>query len=87
LVRSVDKRWNSLYPDVVHLYHGLREMGIKQILSNHKYVLNDLINRLRGINHSRTPAFFPPKRNTRKMISAKGMRVIATGRREASIVM
>jgi len=28
VVRSVDKRWNSLYLDIIRLYDGLKEIGV-----------------------------------------------------------
>lgn len=29
MVRSVDKRWNSLYPDILHLVQGLERLGLE----------------------------------------------------------
>lgn len=29
VVRSVDKRWNSLYPDILHLVQGLERLGVE----------------------------------------------------------
>lgn len=29
MVRSVDKRWNHLYPDILHLVQGLERLGLE----------------------------------------------------------
>ena len=29
MVRSVDKRWNTLYPDVLRLVQGLERLGVE----------------------------------------------------------
>jgi hypothetical protein len=29
MVRSVDKRWNSLYPDILRLVQGLERLGLE----------------------------------------------------------
>jgi hypothetical protein len=29
MVRSVDKRWNTLYPDILHLVQGLERLGLE----------------------------------------------------------
>ena len=34
MVRSVDKRWNLLWPDIITLYRGLQEIGLNPEIPN-----------------------------------------------------
>lgn len=29
MVRSIDKRWNRLYPDIIRLVQGLQRLGLE----------------------------------------------------------